>query len=476
MMELVLILSIIWGIRIVLNLSSFIHLWYIKEYRFDRMVIHLQTKQGKRLLFLPFRRPPLSPKSIVIFIISLLTILVLFYLLPFHTFIKLAILDISLFPITLVFVLLVKIPTVLYHQYLIKKSVQLLRQHKKMIVIGITGSYGKTSTKEILYTLLSQKYNTLKTEASKNSPIAIAELLLHSLKPEHEIFIVEMGAYKKGEIAEMCSMVKPDIGIVTAINAQHQDLFGSIENTIEAKYELISGLTGKRIAICNADNAFVKKMGEKAEKEGCDVKYYKNAMARDVEETLNGLKFTVELQKKRANFEVPVLGVHQVSNILASIVAAHCCGMTSGEITKASLDIQPFPKTMQPIQGIHDAIFIDDTFNNNPDAAKAAIDYLATKKSKKILVFQPMIELGAYADESHRMVGAYAAKVCDEIFLTNDNYSESFIEGVESVVSENKVHIMEAKDAAAYLRKIVKKGDTVLFKGKESARVLHLLV
>jgi UDP-N-acetylmuramoyl-tripeptide--D-alanyl-D-alanine ligase len=239
MTVIVYLLSVIWCIRLVANLVSYVHLWFVKEYRFDRMIIHLKTKQGKGLLFLPWRRPPASPKSITICVGTAAVEVILFTLLPFFIFWKLLILDILLFPVTALFVFLTKIPTLIYHKRLIIKAVQKLQAHKPMTVVGITGSFGKTSTKEFLASILGHKYKTLKTRASQNSPIAIAETILSQLKPEHEVFVVEMGAYKSGEIAKMCGMVHPQIGIVTAINEQHQDLFGTIEGTVSAKYELI---------------------------------------------------------------------------------------------------------------------------------------------------------------------------------------------------------------------------------------------
>jgi len=257
-MTVVTILSILWCARLLLNLLSYIQLWYVKEYRFDRMLIHLKTKQGKRLLFLPWRRPPLKPKACFIFIASALVLLGIYFILPLFIIWKLFFMDILLFPITAVFVLIAKVPTWIYHGILIRKAINKLQSHKKMIVIGITGSYGKTSTKEILATILGTKFKTLKTEASKNSPIGIAEVILSKLTPDDEVFIVEMGAYKPGEIREMCKIVKPSIGIVTAINEQHQDLFGSIDATVKAKYELIQGLNDGKIAIFNADNRYTR--------------------------------------------------------------------------------------------------------------------------------------------------------------------------------------------------------------------------
>lgn len=475
------VLAVIWVVRIVLNLFSYIHLWFVKEYRIDRMLIHLKTKQGRRILFLPWKRPPFGPKSLFITIAGLSICVWLYVTLPVFFLLKLFLLDIMLFPITLLLVSLLTIPTALYHRLLINRAVAQIRAHKKMKVIGITGSFGKTSTKEMLYTLVSQKYSTLKTEASKNSPIAIAELILSQLRDDHEVFIVEMGAYKIGEIARMCTMVQPEIGIVTAVNAQHQDLFGSIENTMKAKYELIEGLSGDAAAIVNADNQYTKQMSDWALRDGRKLVSYSadapaTLHASQIAVTRKGVSCTVLYRNQTGVVSVPLLGRHHISNILAAIAGALNVGMTFDEAIEACKKIHSIKKTMMPVAGIHGSVFIDDTFNNNPDAARAALDYLSTTEGRKLFVFQPMIELGAYAKESHSEVGSYAAKICDDIILTNDNYFESFIKGVRKVDPNTKVSVRSPGDSSSYLRKLVKKGDTVLFKGKESGRILDNLV
>ncbi len=479
------ILAAIWIIRIIYNLLTYTALWYVKEYRFDRMIVHLHTREGKNIFFPPFRKPPLGPRAVFIFTGSSVIIGGFVWMGGPALLVRLLIVDLLSFPISALIVFLSKIPIYLYHEYLIQKATNILRSHKQMRVIGITGSYGKTSTKEILYTILSQKYKTLKTDASKNSPIAIAETVIQGLRPDHEVFIVEMGAYKRGEIERMCSMVRPEIGVVTAINAQHQDLFGSIETTMKAKYELIKGLSSRRIALFNANNEFTREMSEWARTDGASVRLFttkKPAPSEPVDyradhitETQNGLRFVFYSGKTSKQVVVSLFGLHHAGNVVAALAVAIECGMTPEEAVLACRFVQPFDKTMVPQMGVNGSLFIDDTFNNNPDAAKAAVDFLSTKKGKKILVFQPMIELGSYAKESHREVGAYAGRVCDGIILTNANYNESFMTGVRLSSRKIKVAVMSPVDAAEYIKNSVSNGDTVLFKGRESARALRLL-
>lgn len=477
------LLSLVWLLRIFQNILSYVTLWYVKEYRWDRMVIHLRTDQGKRIYFLPSRRPPVTPKTIVL-VVSLSAATMLAYLfLPFEPLVKTLMIDVVLFPATFLFVGFFQLPTLVYHQYVIFRAIRKLRERDDLLVIGITGSYGKTSTKEFLSTILSAKYSVLKTEASKNSRIAVAEVVLKNLKPSHRIFVVEMAAYRPGEIASMVRMVRPEIGIITAINPQHQDLFGSIETTMKAKYELFSGLVGKRIAIGNADNPYVRKMMGWARKDGCTVREYtthpssqtkgkQTLTASHIQTTPSSIRFTVTYQGRKVSVAAPLHGGHFAANILAAIAGAIASGMKLSAAAAAVRLVRHVAKVMEITKGPKGERLINDTFNNNPDAAIAAIAYLRQFAGRKFLVFQPMIELGSYTEKSHIDVGIAAGEVCQEIILTNSNFFAPFAKGVGSISSKKHVQILDADKASEYLKRRVTVKDTVLFKGKEAELVL----
>lgn len=463
------------------------HLWYVKEYRPDRMLIHLKTKQGKSIFFPPGKTPPVSPKTIILVVLLITSTVVLYITLPFHILIKMFIIDALTFPISFLLVVILRIPTLLFHAYMIKLGTSMLRSHKPMIVIGVTGSFGKTSTKEYLASILSKKYKVLKTEASKNSPIGIAEVILKKLKADHEVFIVEMGAYKRGEVARMTAMVRPQIGIVTAINAQHQDLFGSLDTTMRAKYELLTGLTGKKIAICNADNPYTLKMAKWAKADGKKVWFFSNKRTvpvkndallsfSSVSSTIHDVSFTVTLKNQSYPVKVQMRGEHFVPNLMAALSGAVASGMSLREaVAIAKKTIEPVERVMELLKGPNGQQFINDTFNNNPDAAIAALRYMEKFPGRKILVFQPMIELGKYTFEGHFEVGKVAGKLCDEMILTNSNFTEGFKKGVEESDRKKQVRILGSGEAAAFIKSHSKKNDTVLFKGKEAAFVLKLL-
>lgn len=500
--------------RLAYKLSGLVYLWWRKEYRFDRMIIHLRTKQGATLwggrthaiLFLllllswnsfvyialsffvfvigigylrKFRTwtlPPVSPKVMAILVGALFFIITFVQTTSLPTLVALTIADMLLFPLSTVLVGFVTVPTMLYHRFVIAKASRVLAVHKKMIVIGVTGSYGKTSVKEALATILSTRFMILKTEASKNSPIGIAEVVRKSLKPDTQAFVVEMGAYKRGEIRAMCRMVNPEIGVITAINPQHQDLFGSIETTMKAKYELVQGLTGRKLVIANADDPNVVTMGEWAKRDGCKVLWFsKEHNAMNIVSDVTGTRFDCVLGKEKINVRTTLVGEHQVSNILAAIMAAKECGLNFRDVAKAAMALRPATGVMEVKKGINGSMFIDDTFNNNPDAAKAAIRFLSQHSGKKILVFQPMIELGGFAEQSHEDVGFEAGKCADAIFLTNNNWYASFERGVRRASKTVPLTVATPTQAANHIRAHTQTGDMVLFKGKDAKHTYDAL-
>lgn len=468
MEALIFLVGFLWATRIFLNTASYAHLWWVKEYRWDRMLIHLRTPQGRHFWWPARRRPPITPKSTLLVILGIVVTGWIVWSLPGQVLLRFLIADALSFPVTWLLVLFLNAPVGLYHEMLISLAVKKLRAHKPMTVIGITGSYGKTSTKDYLATILSATFKTLKTEASKNSPIGIAEVILKKLQPDHEVFVVEMGAYKRGEIARMARMVRPQIGIVTAINPQHQDLFGTIENTMKAKYELIAGLTGKRIAIMNTADERVRTMAQWARRDGCDVRKF---LFQNIHASLRGILFECVFGEETGKVASNVIGAHQAANLTLAIAGAVAAGMTLREAARAASRIGPTPKVLEIVPGINGSTFINDTFNNNPDAARAALDVLSWVAGKKYLVFQPMIELGDFAAQSHEDVGRYAGKICDEIILTNRNFYESFIRGSGTTSAS----VLAPQKAASILRSKLAKGDAVLFKGKEAEHVLRAL-
>ena len=346
-------------------------------------------------------------------------------------------------------------------------------------VIGITGSYGKTSTKYILHQILSQKFNTLMTPDSYNTPMGICKVIRGELTAEHEIFIVEMGAYKRGDIRELCNLASPEIGILTAVGPQHLERFKSIENIAQTKYELIESLPSDGLAVFNCDNEICARLSDKREQGGSPVRRYATApfsvdsvsdradlTATNIRHTPEGLAFTVHTNIGTSEIRTRLLGRHNVSNILAAIAVSMECGMTLTEIQDAIINVEPVPHRLQLTSGVGNVTIIDDSFNANPVGAKAALEVLAEiGEGKKVLVTPGMVELGEREDEENRRLGEHAAEVCDLVILVGPTRTTPILEGLKAAEypSQQIIVALNLEEVKQHLATHVQAGDVVLF-------------
>ena len=249
----------IWLIVFIKQLLFWLWLWQLKEYHRGRFKAHFEAQKIKKIVssFWRLKYPKFTKKIIFLFLICFLAeILLILY----FSFVWVIILTIIFIP--LIF-LSFQIPSAIWRKILINKAEEKRLKFKNLLVIGITGSFGKTSTKEFLATILSEKFKVLKTREHQNSEVGMSQCILHELKQEHEIFVCEMGAYNKGGIKLLCDIAKPKIGILTGINEQHMATFGSQENIIKTKYELIESLPEDGIAFFNARNKYCLELYQK---------------------------------------------------------------------------------------------------------------------------------------------------------------------------------------------------------------------
>lgn len=321
-----------------------------------------------------------------------------------------------------------------------------IAQHKNLVVIGVTGSYGKTSTKEFIAQIVGTKYKTVKTLASQNADIGIAERILKADLSGCEIFVCEMAAYHPGEIASSCSLFgnKIKVAVVTGINEQHQSLFGSIETTMKSKYELVEAVPEGGSALFNGENQLCRQMSS--------WNHNKKVAKIIINKT--------HIHKLPAH----IPGQHFKENVALACAAGQAVGMTHKETTKAIESIVLPPRTMNVVES-GSTQFIDDTFNANPQAVYAALEYMKKQKGKKVLVLQPLIELGSYAYEVHEKIGKIAAEICDQVILTNRNFNKPFLAGAASVDGGlKKVYVAEKPMK-------IKEG-VILFEGKEAEKYL----
>lgn len=361
--------------------------------------------------------------------------------------------------------------------YLRQARAKLARIHPK--VIGITGSYGKTSTKYILKTILSARYKTLATPGSFNTPMGVCRVINNDLLPGHEMFIVEMGAYTRGEIAELCRLAHPELGIITAVGPQHLERFGSIENVMRGKNELMESLPTGAPAIYNGDNSYCQQLMRQMRDEGrVRVLSYSLetantdalVVANDIQITRQGLTFTVthrgEHGEKRTIMRSKLLGKHNVSNILAAVTAALECGMGLEEIAAAVERVEPVEHRLQLIAGVGGVTVIDDAYNANPEGVRTALEVLAQfSDGRRVLVTPGMVELGPIEAEENYRFGQLAASSCDVAILVGRRRTEPIVRGLRDAgFPEPQIFVVGSlNEATEKMKSLVVPGAVVLF-------------
>lgn len=290
---------------------------------------------------------------------------------------------------------------------------QKMASMKKVKTIGIAGSYGKTSTKEFLAAILGAKYKVAKTKGNNNSDIGVAKTILRDLNDDYDYFISEMGAYKIGEIRRTAEIAMPFAGIITGLNEQHLDLFGSLENTKRAKFELMDSLPEEGFAVVNRQ---ADEMKPRIPYKAKDVMFFSEDMAEDIKANPESLEFTY----KGVVFKAGMLGKHYVANLISAIMTAEKLGMTLEEIRPAVEKIDMSSEyLLQKKEGVKGAIFIDDSYSANPDGVIAALEYLeeAYPEKKKMMVFPGIIELGRGSKEIHRRIWKKTDDICHSAFV-----------------------------------------------------------
>lgn len=334
-----------------------------------------------------------------------------------------------------------------------REAKQLLRACPELQTIGITGSYGKTSMKFYLYTILRAWTDTLVTPESYNTPMGIVKTVRGSLSAIHKIFLCEMGAKWVGDIKELCDIVHPKHGIITSLGDQHLESFGSRENIIKTKYELADALPEEGRLYINWDNDIIRENPPKHKyikygtREDCDYRAY------NIKSTTKGTTFTVSAPDGTTeNFETKLLGSHVVMNIVGAIAAANGFGMPMSEMRLYVRRIEAVPHRMQIVEK-GSVTIIDDAFNSNPAGCRAALGTLSEMDGERILVTPGMVELGEKEDELNEEFGREAAFACDRIVLVGVKQTEAIRKGALSAkFPEEKLRVFEDfKDAMAYV-------------------------
>lgn len=345
---------------------------------------------------------------------------------------------------------------------------RILSQNDKLIRIGITGSYGKTSTKFILGTLLKEKYNTLITPSSFNTPMGITRVVREQLKPEHEVFIAEMGARHKGDIKELVELVHPSVGVLTSVGPQHLETFGTIDVVAETKYELIAGLPDDGAAFFAADGGWCEMLYKKCglkDKALAGLDAACPVHAREIAVSNEGSSFTLVTEQGEIRCTTPLLGRHNIQNaVLCAAVALHL-GLTLEQIQAGMSKLEPVEHRLQLIRGQGGVTVIDDAFNANPAGAQAAMEVLSGFKGRRICVTPGMVELGAEEEMRNREFGRQMAKACDIAVLIGIKRTEPIYQGLldEGFEADNVLRVNTLAEATEFINKVSRAGDVILF-------------
>jgi len=475
---------IFWFLIFIKLLFFWLWLWQLKEYHIGRFLAHFETQAAKKILssFWRLKYPKFTKKIIVISFTSVL----LAALLSFFLSASLVLFFIVLAPLIFsLIVLIFQIPTVIWRKRLLEKAREKRQSFKNLLVIGITGSYGKTSTKEFLATILSEKYKVLKTKKNQNSEVGISQCILNDLKPEHEIFVCEMGAYSRGGIKLLCDIARPKIGILTGISEQHMSTFGSQENIIKTKYELIESLPQDGLAILNGDNDYCYELFKKTinskriySSQPTIANFPTDIYTSSVAVNREFLSFKVlDKSGESAIFKVSLSGGHNVLNILAAACCAEELGMTLEEIALASQKIESWQSGMQLKKGINGLNIIDATYSANPDGVLSHLEYLKIWPGKKIIIMPCLIELGDATIEVHKRIGEKIGEICDLSIITTRERFQEIGEGAieKGMKGENILFTENPKEIFEKVRSFCQEGDVILLESRVPEEVIESL-
>lgn len=533
-MILLIFFSIFWLFAFIRKLLFWVYLWQLKEYHIGRFVDHFRTYKGKKiflnyfllakilalvgiiifariglaglkfacvylaaalllmeaLYFLrnvrqkTFKSPVLTRKTSLILTTGLsLELLILSFVFVVvmgktRAMAGLLLLDILAPLVFSALVLAFQPLTVVLRERIIARAKKRREQFKDLLVIGITGSYGKTSTKEFLATVLAKKYKVLKTKEHLNSEIGVSLAILDDLKEEHEVFVCEMGAYHKKGIKLLAEIAQPKIGILTGVNEQHLATFGSLQNTLRTKFELIESLPEDGVAILNYSDTRVKK--EKIEDYNHKLKNIKtyainqraDVWTEDIKMETDKISFKIRSQDgEEVSLSLNLIGLHNVHNLLGAACCAKNLGMSLAEITSAFQEIEAWQSGVQLKKGVNDLNIVDATYSANPDGVLSHLDYLKVWDGKKVIVMPCLIELGKASKEIHQKIGQKIGEVCDlAIITTKDRFKDIQTGAPNALFMEKPAEIVEK------IKEFCHPGDVVLLESRLPAQVSEQLI
>ncbi len=350
-------------------------------------------------------------------------------------------------------------------RYFINDAKKKLDSMPNLKVIGVTGSYGKTSTKFILARILSEKYNVLATPQSYNTPMGVVKTIRESLRPQTQIFVCEMGAKNVGDIKEICDIVNPTDAVITSVGPQHLETFGTIENVFNTKFELYDACknNGGKVYVNLGSKHISENIGDR------DCIGYSinngNIFAKNISFSREGASFTIVFSNgEEVSVKTKLLGKHNVLNIAGAAAVAFDLGLTPAEIRFAISRLEPTEHRLELKSFINGSLMIDDAYNANPEGCVEAVNVLANFKGmKKVIITPGLVELGEKEYDFNYQLGLAAAKVCDSVILVGRHRAipmKNAIDTTDFPVSD--VHIVSSFKEALEIYTPIADNNTVV--------------
>ncbi len=341
-------------------------------------------------------------------------------------------------------------------------------QEIRPLVIGVTGSFGKTSTK---FAIAAALEHSLATPGSFNTPLGVCRTINESLDGGHRSFIVEMGAYREGDIAELSRFVEPSIGVLTSIGPAHLERFGSLDAIRRAKYELIQSLPSDGTAVMNADDLEVRTLADATDhvavvRYGLDASGRPDVTAREVTIDRTGTSFTIEARGVTlGDVKTRLLGRYAIGHVLAATAVALAANVEPEHIRARLAELTPPDHRLKIIEGTGGVTVIDDAYNSNPDGAEAALEVLRDMPGgRKVVVSPGMVELGELQRDANENFGAAAAKVADTLIVVAGTNRDALVAGARRAGTGTDIVVVDSlAEAQVELGKRLAPGDIVLF-------------
>lgn len=345
-----------------------------------------------------------------------------------------------------------------------------LAARPELTVVGITGSYGKTSVKFIIAEILKQRYSVLATPSSYNTPMGICLVVNEKLRPEHQVLVLEMGMRYPGDIEELCEIARPDIAVVTTVGVAHLETMGSIEAIAREKSEILAHMNPEGTAVLNVDNEYVARMTDRAPGRIWSVSTGSRPdaqiTAREVRYGAEGASFVVRDDTgEEITFKTRLLGEHNITNILLGVAVGRVLGLRLRQIARAVERVEPVEHRLQ-LRREGDVTIIDDAFNSNPVGARNAVEILGRfDTGRRIIVTPGMVELGARQHEENRRLGEQIASHVDLAILVGEEQTRPIQEGLRAKgFPEERLKVVPSLfEAQSFLSGYLRPGDVVLY-------------